>query len=392
MQIHNSSDRQGTWAENTTDGWYLQTSPEHYRCHKIHVKKTNSKRVSDTVFFKHKYITQPILTLADIITKAIDDLTHALKGNRNTKGMKEMETLQRQATQSSPTSTNTTAQASPQRRSSNSKGGQPIRQANSKGGQPKQHANSKGGSIHSQQKGERNVTRKSQNAPTHTPSTISRARIPQQHQMNLCQSQHNKRAQLIHDKETGEFPNYRKLLQDPKHKETWEKSAASKFRRLAQGLKNGRVKGTNTIFFIRKVKVPKYRAKDVTYGSFRCNLKPNKTEIHHTRLTAGGDRVDYPGNADTPTADMTLFKILMNSIISTKGARCIVLDIKDFCLCKPMTRFEYMRLKITDIPKEIITEYGLQKLAINGYVHCEIQKGMYNLPQSGIIAQELLEK
>jgi hypothetical protein len=77
VQLHKSSERQGTWAENTTNGWYIQTSPEHYCCHKIHVKKTNSERVSDTVFFKHKYITQPTLTLADILTKVIDDLTHA---------------------------------------------------------------------------------------------------------------------------------------------------------------------------------------------------------------------------------------------------------------------------------------------------------------------------
>ncbi len=152
------------------------------------------------------------------------------------------------------------------------------------------------------------------------------------------------------------------------------------------------MKGTNTIFFISKDKVPKDRAKDVTYGSFSCDLKPNKTEIDRTRLTAGRDRVNYPGDAGTPTADMNLFKILMNSIISTEGARCIKLDMKDFYLCTPMTRFKYTRLKITDIPEEFIMEYGLQVLAINGYVYCEIQKGMYGLPQSGIIAQELLEK
>jgi hypothetical protein len=43
-------------------------------------------------------------------------------------------------------------------------------------------------------------------------ATNSRARIPQRHQINLHQSQCNKWAQLIHDKETGEFLNYRKLL------------------------------------------------------------------------------------------------------------------------------------------------------------------------------------
>ncbi len=118
------------------------------------------------------------------------------------------------------------------------------------------------------------------------------------------------------------------------------------------------MKGTNTIYFINKDKVPRDRVKDVTYGSFSCDLKPNKTETHLTRLTAGGDRVNYPGNAGTPTADMTLFKILMSSTISKKGARCTMINIKEFYLCMPMKRFKYTRLKMTDIPEEIITEYG----------------------------------
>jgi hypothetical protein len=84
VQIYESRKRRGTWAEHTTDGWYLETSKEHYRCHKVHVKRTNSKRVTDKVFFKHQYITQPSVTSADILTKAIDDLTAALKHQRNT--------------------------------------------------------------------------------------------------------------------------------------------------------------------------------------------------------------------------------------------------------------------------------------------------------------------
>jgi len=35
---------------------------------------------------------------------------------------------------------------------------------------------------------------------------------------------------------------------------------------------------------------------------------------------AGGDRINYPEDVGTPTADMTLVKILLNSIISTKDA------------------------------------------------------------------------
>ena len=95
VQIYKSSERRGTWAEHTTDGWYLQTSHEHYRCHNVHVKQTNSERITNTVFFKHQYITQPSVTPADILTKAIDDLAAALKQQRNTGRIKEMEALRK---------------------------------------------------------------------------------------------------------------------------------------------------------------------------------------------------------------------------------------------------------------------------------------------------------
>ena len=167
--------------------------------------------------------------------------------------------------------------------------------------------------------------------------------------------------------------------------------AANEFGRLAQGLKDGRVKGTNTISFIMKNKIPHDRRKDVTYGSFSCDMKPNKTETHRIRLTAGGDRINYPEDVGTPTADMTLFKCHANSIISTPGARCIMIDIKDFYLNTPMKRPEYMRLKITDIPDEIIEQYNLRELVDDdGYVYCEITKGMYGLPQAWIISQNQL--
>jgi hypothetical protein len=69
------------------------------------------------------------------------------------------------------------------------------------------------------------------------------------------------------------------------------------------------------------------------------------------------------------------------------------MDIKNFYLNTPMTRYEYMRLKLTDMPDDIIEHYKLRDVATpDGYVHCKIQKGMYGLPQAGIIAQELIAK
>ena len=61
----------------------------------IHGKQTKSERVSDTVFFKTKYITQPTLTHADLISKALNNLTQALKGKSNKQELEQIKALKR---------------------------------------------------------------------------------------------------------------------------------------------------------------------------------------------------------------------------------------------------------------------------------------------------------
>ena len=111
------------------------------------------------------------------------------------------------------------------------------------------------------------------------------------------------------------------------------------------------------------------------------------------RITVGGDRINYPGEVGTPTADMLLVKLLFNSIVSTKGAKFMSLDISNFYLNTPMKRYEYMRMKLSDIPEDVQEHYKLkEKASKDGFVFVEIRRGMYGLPQGGLIAQELLEK
>ena len=58
-----------------------------------------------------------------------------------------------------------------------------------------------------------------------------------------------------------------------------------------------------------------------------------------------------------------------------------------------MERYEYLKLKLCDIPEEIINEYNLLDIAtLDKSVYVEVRKGMYGLPQAGLIANELLEK
>jgi hypothetical protein len=150
----------------------------------------------------------------------------------------------------------------------------------------------------------------------------------------------------------------------------------------------------DTIFFIPKDTVPRARAKNVTNSLITCLIRSEKAnEPNQTRLVARGDRVNYPFNAGTPTTNLLTIKLLINSVISTPRARITTMDIKNFYLCTPMIRYKYMRLKLSDMPDNIITHYNLLDITTpNGYVYCKIRQGMYGLLQAGIIAQELLAK
>ena len=85
-------------------------------------------------------------------------------------------------------------------------------------------------------------------------------------------------------------------------------------------------------------------------------MRPNKKEKNRTRFTVGGDRIDYPGEVATPTADMLVAKILFNSVISTKGARFMTIDILNFYIITPLKRHEFIRINLRYILDEIITE------------------------------------
>ena len=51
-----------------------------------------------------------------------------------------------------------------------------------------------------------------------------------------------------------------------------------------------------------------------------------------------------------------------------------------------------MKIKAELIPPEFMKEYDLTSKIKNGYVYMEIRKGMYGLPQAGILANDLLRK
>lgn len=136
--------------------------------------------------------------------------------------------------------------------------------------------------------------------------------------------------------------------------------------RLAKGLENV-VEGMDILAFVSKDDVPADKKKDVAHVCIVCGVRPEKNDPYCVQITMVGNLINYSGDCGTPTADLLTIKLLLNSIISTKGARFFTMDIANFYLNTPLATQD-------------------------GWVYVEISKGMYGLPQAGLLAQELLEK
>ena len=529
VQVHEPPANRRTYAFHSKLGWNLGVSLEHYRCSRTWVKATQAERISETVFFKHKYITNPSVTHADVVVKAAQDLRQALMKKANKKGEDRLRGLQalseiflemanneppttweteyvprhmgaapprvpdragrvprvgpttrpamqpssnptplpannpvaspapRVAVASDPTSSRATPRrqvvaarppagtATPATPRSPAQVRTPLenlarefeRAASSPAGAPPPTPaatpatpRSPDGLIVESEFKEAFLRRRAgkrelknldidpeiANLPARRRTRTTRSddlanaliefdnccvvqgqRVGWKLSHNALNGLANgvlidEMANAVLDEKTGKMLNYRQLLQHEELTDDWMLSSSNEYGRLAQGV-GSRVKGTETIFFIHKHEVPADRFKDVTYVKFVCTVRPQKAEKNRTRMTLGGDRINYPGDVGTPTADLLLAKILFNSVISTKGAKFMTLDIKDFYLNTPLERYEYVKIALVDIPQDIIDEYGLmEKATPDGYVYTEVRKGMYGLPHAGLIAQELLEK
>jgi hypothetical protein len=187
---------------------------------------------------------------------------------------------------------------------------------------------------------------------------------------------------------TGKEMQYKDLMKDPDLGPLFEIGLTNELGRICQGIRD--IAGTNTAFFIDLTSIPKDRK--ITYDKLVCDFKPNKNEKHRVRLMVGCNRLDYSGDTATSTADITTFKILINSTLSTQNAKMMMMDINNYYLGTPLPTYEYMRLPISILPLNTLEKYDLTRLAVNGWVYLEIRKGMHGLKQAGLLANQLLQK
>ena len=77
----------------------------------------------------------------------------------------------------------------------------------------------------------------------------------------------------------------------------------------------------------------------------------------------------YPGKVSTKTAGLETIKIHWNNVLSALGAKWTGVDMYSMYLNTPLDRYEYMRIRLCDIPQEIIDEYNMNEIvAVDDYI------------------------
>ena len=164
--------------------------------------------------------------------------------------------------------------------------------------------------------------------------------------------------------------------------------------RLFQGYKSidgglHDTEGTQTCRFIHRKDMPP--DKKATYVRVVTMFREQKADPYRSiRMTVGGNLIEFPGDKSTKTADIIAIKALINSIISTPGARAAAIDLKNFYLENDLPNKEYIRIPLLYIPTDIQEQYNLEEYIVDGHVYAEISKGMYGLPQAGKVASDFL--
>ena len=194
----------------------------------------------------------------------------------------------------------------------------------------------------------------------------------------------------IWDDKLKKFAAWKDLVNHPDDNiaSRWEQSGVNEFARLFQGYRN--IEGLDVLEWINKRDVPP--GQKVTYPRYTVAYRPEKDEPYRTRITAGGNLLDYDGNTTTHSASMETIKVHWNSTISTPNARYCTADISNMYLCSELPDAQYVKFPVSQIPLEIINAYHLNDKIDNGFVYVKIKKAWYGLRESGKIAHDDLVK
>jgi hypothetical protein len=370
---HEKPGKQRTWAPHGQHGYSLGPTMHHYRCQNVCISSKTSERIMDTLkFFPHNY-QLPQLSSTERLIMAAKDITDALQnphpevpftrvGDGTISALAELAAILKLKLRQIPPPTLPAAPTTVKQRTCLAESSNPIlvspmplpRQTRS-------HTKNHTQDITNAPLPPRVVTPRTLNpSPPRVPTRSQRLSPRNLSQDDFCRmdtahmaislgsnhwSQQHLANSIIHPV-TGKEMEYMALMKDPRLQPLWKRGFGDECGHLFQGIRD--IPGTDTCFFIKLTNVPKDRK--ITYDKIVCDYKPHKIEKERVWLTVGGDRLDYSGDITTSTANITTFKILINSTLFTEEAAMIIMDIKNYYLGTPLPRFEYMKMLLLCFP------------------------------------------
>jgi hypothetical protein len=84
--------------------------------------------------------------------------------------------------------------------------------------------------------------------------------------------------------------------------------------------------------------IPHERISNVAHTKVVCEVRPTKADPNHTRITIGGNTMNYTGNCGPKTGSLETVKLVINSTLSTPDAEFMTFDLANFYLKAPLNR------------------------------------------------------
>ena len=134
-------------------------------------------------------------------------------------------------------------------------------------------------------------------------------------------------------------------------------------------------------------------------GNIIVKIKPPTSDkpvvTCRVRLTADGSRSQFTGDRSSVTAEIIAVKIFLNSVASDDDCEMITADLQDAYLSEelPPGQPEYLSLLVSHFPPDCREEFGIPShLSEDTVIYYHILKGLYGMPQAGLLYQTGLVK
>ena len=418
--VHDKPDQRSTWSPHGLEAWYIGPALEYYRCFRCWVWDTRKERVCDTLRWHPARVRLPASSSTDTIILCLKDIAAALRHpaprsplapltDAQNKALRDIVTILNNNVGGSVTFDSDDAPPDADSPSPHPLRGQRVPSAEEDATQATfdEVTGPRGRRL---RRSRRQHLREAESRCTGVESTPSeetrapprrskRTPKPKKQFSALCEigstsmsddpphpPLHRMPAEAmpcmpaeqwcLHgtaiNPDSGNVAEYPELSQC-RDGLLWQASNTEEIERM--------IDKTQTMSFIHRRELP--ANKRATYIRVVCADRPEKDNPRRVRWTIGGDRIVYPGNKSTKTADLVTVKLLLNSTISTRGGRFMTLDLSDFYLYSVLPDPEYVRIPLTLLPPAVIERYNLQDKIYQGHVYARVDKGMYGLPQAG---------